>query len=156
MEEVSRLIQDQCGVMRYSHVSLIGHELTQLREKTASLEDLLRMSRHTISTLQQKLRDLQTNYEKDLEGMQSQLDMFHKIVAEFQDEDGDEDGDIVIPRKDFAKAFGRIKAQESLEGKGPRESMEESNDQPKSPVCYDLLLLELYSNECIIGFIIQG
>ncbi|OAD76082.1 hypothetical protein PHYBLDRAFT_110012, partial [Phycomyces blakesleeanus NRRL 1555(-)] len=55
-----------------------GLAITQLKEKTTSLEDLLRMSRHTISTLQGKLRDLQRDYEKNLEAMEKQLDTFYK------------------------------------------------------------------------------
>lgn len=102
---------------------LLGAEIVQLREKTASLEDLLRMSRHTISTLQGKLRDLQQNYEKDLESMQSQLDIFYKAVAEEKgDETSEEDADIVIPRDAFAKAMGRVKARESLEGNKSKEA----------------------------------
>ena len=98
-----------------------------MREKTVSLEDLLRMSRHTISTLQQKLRDLQGDYERDLESMQKQLDMFNKAVEDVLDDDENGDGDIVISRESFAKSIGRIRAHESLEGKGSKE--DEGNDR---------------------------
>lgn len=94
-------------------------EVVQLREKTASLEDLLRMSRHTISTLQKKLRDLQSEYDANLEQAGKQFDDFYKLI----DEDGSNlEGNVVISRKDLATAFGRIRAQESLEGHHKKES----------------------------------
>lgn len=89
-------------------------EIVQLKEKTVSLEDLLRMSRHTISTLQRKLRDLQGDYEASLEKAERQLDEFYKLVG---DDDSKLEGDVVIPRKDLRTAFGRIRAQDSLESR---------------------------------------
>ncbi|CAO3587923.1 unnamed protein product [Absidia cylindrospora] len=90
-------------------------QVHQLKEKTASLEDLLRMSRHTISTLQGKLRTLQEDYDQDLKKAQSQLEVFYKAVDDVDENDGKDE--IVLQRKDLAKAIGRIKAQESLEGR---------------------------------------
>lgn len=107
----------------------------QMREKTASLEDLLRMSRHTISTLQQKLRDLQGEYERDLEAMQNQLDVFYKAVDDSRDDDDEEDeGDIIISRSSFAKAVGRIRAHESLEGKSSKEEEGADTNEDKDTV----------------------
>lgn len=98
----------------------LGLEVQQLKEKTASLEDLLRMSRHTISTLQGKLRELQANYDRDMDTLRSQVDIFQKVMADIEN-DNNQEGDIVIPRKEFAKAMGRVKAQESLEGRSSRD-----------------------------------
>lgn len=72
------------------------------------------MSRHTITTLQRKLNDLQNDYEASLEKAERQLDEFYKLIG---DDESNLEGDVVIPRKDLATAFGRIRAQESLEGR---------------------------------------
>lgn len=93
------------------------------------------MSRHTISTLQEKLRDLQRKYENDLDTMQKQLDVFYKAIADIEEGEGDEDGDIVIPRQEFAKAMGRIKAQESLEGKTSKDGDGEPKENDKVRSC---------------------
>lgn len=107
--------------------------MQQLKEKTASLEDLLRMSRHTISTLQGKLRELQGNYDRDVATLQNQLDMFQKIIVDI-DDDNNQEGDIIIPRKEFAKAMGRVKAQESLEGRSSRDMGNTFKDDTKQVI----------------------
>ncbi|KAI8100130.1 uncharacterized protein BX664DRAFT_355473 [Halteromyces radiatus] len=115
-------------------------QVTQLKEKTASLEDLLRMSRHTISTLQGKLRDLQQDYERNLEKAQSQLDTFYKAVDDMDEADGKDE--IVLNRKDLAKAVGRIRAQESLEGRQNRE-VENTKDKESDANSYKSMAMGL-------------
>lgn len=74
------------------------------------------MSRHTISTLQRKLRDLQSDYDASLEKAERQMEEFTKVVGVTEDSK-EEEGDVVISRKSIATAFGRIRAQETLEGR---------------------------------------
>lgn len=85
------------------------------------------MSRHTISTLQRKLNDLQNDYEASLEKAERQLDEFYKLIG---DDETNLEGDVVIPRKDLVTTFGRIRAQESLEGR-KKESKQPTHDLEK-------------------------
>ncbi|KAI9259027.1 hypothetical protein BDA99DRAFT_484089 [Phascolomyces articulosus] len=63
-------------------INLQGDGLVgQLREKTNSLEDLLRMSRKTISTLQSKLKTLQQEYDKNLVIMDKQLRNMYQTAS---------------------------------------------------------------------------
>lgn len=95
----------------------------QLREKTNSLEDLLRMSRHTISTLQRKIKDLQQEYDRNMAAMDKQLrDLYLKASianANDQNEQGDEDAEHAIARKDMPRAYDKTWARALLENRHP-------------------------------------
>lgn len=95
----------------------------QLREKTNSLEDLLRMSRHTISTLQRKIKDLQQEYDRNMAAMDKQLrDLYLKASianANDQHEQGDEDNEQAIARKDMPRAYDKAWARTLLENRHP-------------------------------------
>lgn len=99
-----------------------------LRDKTNSLEDLLRMSRHTIATLQRKLKDTQQEYEMNVTALDQQLREIQKSAVEANKKDGvaqnhEEGGHIVLGREEVTRAYDRLKAQAILEGK-PGESEE--------------------------------
>lgn len=99
-----------------------------LRDKTNSLEDLLRMSRHTIATLQRKLKDTQQEYEMNVTALDQQLREIQKSALEANKKDGvvqndEEGGHIVLGREEVTRAYDRLKAQAILEGK-PGESEE--------------------------------
>ncbi|KAI8353613.1 armadillo-type protein [Choanephora cucurbitarum] len=53
-----------------------------LRDKANSLEDLLRMSRKTISTLQRKLKDTQQEYEMNIAALDQQLKEIHATAGD--------------------------------------------------------------------------
>ncbi|GAN04274.1 hypothetical protein MAM1_0059d03734 [Mucor ambiguus] len=83
-------------------------------KKVESLEDLLRMSRHTISTLRQKLREMQAEYETNFSTMEHQLDLFYKVIE--QDYEYSVNGDatiFTINKQNFAKSYTRMMAKES-------------------------------------------
>lgn len=99
-----------------------------LRDKTNSLEDLLRMSRHTIATLQRKLKDTQQEYEMNVTALDQQLREIQRSAVEANKKDGvaqnhEEGGHIVLGREEVTRAYDRLKAQAILEGK-PGESEE--------------------------------
>ncbi|CAG8698929.1 9288_t:CDS:2, partial [Acaulospora colombiana] len=56
----------------------------ELRKKVDSLEELLRISRHTIQTLQQKLADLEASYFEKLTEHNIELRDFERIIKEQQ------------------------------------------------------------------------
>ncbi|KAF1806704.1 hypothetical protein FB192DRAFT_1271756 [Mucor lusitanicus] len=62
------------------------------------------------------LRDLQSDYDASLEKAERQMEEFSKVVG-VTEESKEEEGDVVISRKSIATAFGRIRAQEMLEGR---------------------------------------
>jgi cytokinesis protein len=92
-----------------------------LRDKTNSLEDLLRMSRHTISTLQRKLKDTQQEYEMNITALDQQLKEIYAKAADANKKDGiaddDQNGHYVLGREEVTRAYDRLKAQALLEGK---------------------------------------
>ncbi|KAL1923354.1 uncharacterized protein VTP21DRAFT_8334 [Calcarisporiella thermophila] len=97
-----------------------GGLVSQLKAKTNSLEDLLRMSRHTISTLQQQISDLQEQYNRSLQSMDAQLKQFYDAFRHTCQTDllldSSEDKLLTIRKSDLMRAFERMKAREQLEG----------------------------------------
>lgn len=110
------------GLLNLTCIMLDGL-VGQLREKTNSLEDLLRMSRHTISTLQRKIKDLQQEYDRNMAAMDKQLrDLYLKASianANDQNEQGDEDAEHAIARKDMPRAYDKTWARALLENRHP-------------------------------------
>ncbi|KAI9476485.1 MAG: armadillo-type protein [Benjaminiella poitrasii] len=92
-----------------------------LRDKTNSLEDLLRMSRHTIATLQRKLKDAQQEYELSIAALDQQLREIYIKAADANQKDGvaedGQNGHFVLGREEVTRAYDRLKAQAILEGK---------------------------------------
>ncbi|OZJ02756.1 hypothetical protein BZG36_03344 [Bifiguratus adelaidae] len=121
-------------------VSLKGDGLVgELKAKTNSLEDLLRISRHTIATLQEKLRDLQSEYHKNLAIMDSQMKHFYETIKRLNGEGDDpvnsSDTLFTTNRKELVKAYDRLKAQQALEGH-PRDATQ--NDENSIPIAQGL------------------
>lgn len=97
----------------------------QLKDKTNSLEDLLRMSRHTITTLQRKLKDVQQEYQTNLAAMNEQIKEMHQLALEANPGDGnnkEQPTHFVIGRDDVSRAYDRLRAQAILEGKPGEDS----------------------------------
>ncbi|KAG2196955.1 hypothetical protein INT46_008126 [Mucor plumbeus] len=96
-----------------------------LRDKTNSLEDLLRMSRHTIATLQRKLKDTQQEYEMNITALDQQLKEIYITAVDANKKDGAEEdaqnGHFVLGREEVTRAYDRLKAQAILEGKPGEE-----------------------------------
>lgn len=87
-----------------------------LRDKTNSLEDLLRMSRHTIATLQRKLKDTQQDYEATVASLDKQLkDLYEATGADENITTKDQSGN--SGKETVSRAYDRFKAQAILEGK---------------------------------------
>ncbi|CEJ03597.1 hypothetical protein RMCBS344292_17576 [Rhizopus microsporus] len=108
-----------------TEINLKGDGLVgQLRDKANSLEDLLRISRHTIATLQKKLKDTQREYEMNITALDQQLrEIYSKAVAANDDvtanneNSNDTTGHFVLGREEVTRAYDRLKAQAILEGK---------------------------------------
>jgi hypothetical protein len=93
--------------------------VSQLKEKASSLEDLLRISRHTIATLQDKLQDLQRSYDQNLSAMEQKLkdvanakmtpDALVNIVNQ-------SNATTAEKKETLLRTYERIQAQERLEG----------------------------------------
>ncbi|KAG2178896.1 hypothetical protein INT43_001743, partial [Umbelopsis isabellina] len=97
--------------------------VSKLKEKAASLEDLLRISRHTIATLQDKLQDLQRSYEQNLAAMEQKLkDVANaKMSTDFLvDIVNQSDACTAEKKETLLRAYERIEAQERLEGVSKR------------------------------------
>jgi cytokinesis protein len=95
--------------------------VSQLKAKTTSLEDLLRISRHTISILQSKLSDVQQEYQESLARMDERLRMFHQAVMEANpssdsNDPGNRASSFVMTREELIRAYDRLRAQDRLEG----------------------------------------
>ncbi|KAG1106811.1 hypothetical protein G6F42_016603 [Rhizopus arrhizus] len=92
-----------------------------LRDKTNSLEDLLRMSRHTIATLQRKLKDTQQEYEMNITALDQQLKEIYMTAVDANKKDSvvqdTQNGHFVLGREEVTRAYDRLKAQAILEGK---------------------------------------
>lgn len=58
--------------------------VSELKNKIESLEDLLRISRHTVETLQQKLSDLEASYLEKLAEQNVELRDLERILKEQQ------------------------------------------------------------------------
>lgn len=90
----------------------------QLREKTNSLEDLLRMSRHTIKTLQAKLKDVQEEYKANLAAMDAQLKQMYQVAAAANANNSVASrSDRRLSREDVTNVLDRLRAQAILEGR---------------------------------------
>ncbi|CAO3695753.1 unnamed protein product [Rhizopus microsporus] len=108
-----------------TEISLKGDGLVgQLRDKANSLEDLLRISRHTIATLQKKLKDTQREYEMNITALDQQLREIYSKAAAANDDvtannknSNDTTGHFVLGREEVTRAYDRLKAQAILEGK---------------------------------------
>ncbi|KAI8095753.1 hypothetical protein BDF21DRAFT_374116 [Thamnidium elegans] len=105
-----------------TEISLKGDGLIgTLRDKTSSLEDLLRMSRHTISTLQRKLKDTQQEYEMNVTALDQQLKDILLTASDANKKDGvgqdAQNGHFILGREEVTRAYDRLKAQAILEGK---------------------------------------
>jgi hypothetical protein len=93
--------------------------VTQLKEKARSLEDLLRISRHTIATLQAKLQDLQNSYQQNLSSMEAKLkDVADaKMTPDALVEIVNQSSASTAEKKEILlRTYERIQAQERLEG----------------------------------------
>lgn len=87
-----------------------GSIVEEQSKKIESLEDLLRMSRHTIDTLQKKLQEIQTEYETNLSALEQQLNVFYKAVE--QDDGRNNDSAIFTSsEQDFGKPYTRTMAK---------------------------------------------
>ncbi|OBZ81412.1 Cytokinesis protein sepA, partial [Choanephora cucurbitarum] len=106
-----------------------------LRDKANSLEDLLRMSRKTISTLQRKLKDTQQEYEMNIAALDQQLKEIHATAVDANRKDGivkdSQQGRLVLGREEVTRAYDRLKAQAILEGK-PGQEQEELKPLPRA------------------------
>lgn len=106
-----------------TEINLKGDGLIgQLRDKMNSLEDLLRISRNTIATLQRKLKDTQQEYEMNITALDQQLrEIYSKAVAANNDvkesAEKNQNGQFVLGREEVTRAYDRLKAQAILEGK---------------------------------------
>ncbi|ORX57073.1 actin-binding FH2 [Hesseltinella vesiculosa] len=105
----------------------------QLREKTNSLEDLLRMSRHTITTLQRKLKEVKQDYDSNIVALSQQLEEIQQITFDptldlkaLADQTGD--NYFLLDRENVSRAYDRLRAQAILEG-----SQSEDGDQDTIP-----------------------
>ncbi|CDS04805.1 hypothetical protein LRAMOSA07335 [Lichtheimia ramosa] len=161
-EQAIKEKQDLETEMNLQGDGLVG----QLREKTNSLEDLLRMSRHTISTLQRKIKDLQQEYDRNMTAMDKQLrDLYLKASianANDQHEQGDEDNEQAIARKDMPRAYDKAWARALLENRHPEldSNGNELEDLPKAEGLSDSfkasLRDQLGGSGIPSGFIIPG
>jgi hypothetical protein len=93
--------------------------VSQLKEKARSLEDLLRISRHTIATLQDKLQDLQKSYQQNLSAMEHKLKdvanarMTPDALVEIINQSS---ASTAEKKETLLRTYERIQAQERLEG----------------------------------------
>lgn len=87
----------------------------ELKNKIDSLEDLLRISRHTIQTLQTKLADLEASYLEKLSEQNVQIREFESQLKEQQ-----RDSDYSLDRQEMIKKLERMqeiaKTEAILEG----------------------------------------
>ncbi|KAI8337692.1 hypothetical protein BC941DRAFT_352320 [Chlamydoabsidia padenii] len=136
----------------------------QLKDKTNSLEDLLRMSRHTITTLQRKLKDVQQEYQTNLAAMNEQLKEMHRLALEANPDvdNNKEQGQpthVVIGRDDVSRAYDRLRAQAILEGK-PGDDSNSTHEIPKAEGLSDAfkstLTQQLGPSNVPSGFVIPG
>ncbi|RCH78251.1 hypothetical protein CU098_002660, partial [Rhizopus stolonifer] len=117
-----------------TEINLKGDGLIgQLRDKTHSLEDLLRISRNTIATLQRKLKDTQQEYEMNITALDQQLREIYSEAAAANNDvkestEKNQNGQFVLGREDVTRAYDRLKAQAILEGKP-----EDNNDYQNLP-----------------------
>lgn len=54
----------------------------QLKAKNEHLEEMLRISTHTVETLQRQLSDIQAEYQQNLEAMDSQMLRFYELLKQ--------------------------------------------------------------------------
>ncbi|CAJ0903052.1 16325_t:CDS:10, partial [Entrophospora sp. SA101] len=91
--------------------------VVKLKNKIDSLEELLRISRHTIQTLQTKLADLESSYIEKLSEQKVQLREFENMLKEQQRNEADPDA---LNRQEMIKKLERMqeiaKTEAKLEG----------------------------------------
>lgn len=106
----------------YLHIdvySKLDGMVTYLKEKARSLEDLLRISRHTIATLQDKLQDLQKSYQQNVSMMEAKLQdaadakMTPDALVEIVNQSS---ASTAEKKETLLRTYERIQAQERLEG----------------------------------------
>src|SRR4051794_3714059 len=89
----------------------------ELKNKIDSLEELLRISRHTIETLQQQIADLESSYHEKLSEQNVQLREFESILKEQQ---RNADDSSPLDRQEMIKKLERMqeiaKTEAILEG----------------------------------------
>ncbi|KAI8145922.1 hypothetical protein BJV82DRAFT_535287 [Fennellomyces sp. T-0311] len=137
-------------------VNLQGDGLVgQLREKTNSLEDLLRMSRKTISTLQNKLKDLQKEYDNNLAIMDRQLREMYQTASIANTPYGqtEESMDSEAPK---GRVYDRLRAQAILEDKSSDSSENQIPRAEGLSESFKMSLGDQLSSNAPSGFIIPG
>jgi cytokinesis protein len=77
------------------------------------------MSRHTIATLQRKLKDTQQDYQETVASLDKQLKELHQAT---DPKNNGQDGHFVLAKDEVTRAYDRLKAQAILEG-GPGENV---------------------------------
>ncbi|ORZ05858.1 hypothetical protein BCR42DRAFT_427913 [Absidia repens] len=136
----------------------------QLKDKTNSLEDLLRMSRHTITTLQRKLKDVQQEYQTNLAAMDQQLKDMQQLSARQSSGGSSNDLDqqnaqFTVIQPDGTRTFDRLRAQAILEGT-PGEDHDSNQAIPKAEGLSDAfkssLSQQLGPSDIPSGFVIPG
>ena len=79
------------------------------------------MSRHTIATLQRKLKDTQQEYEMNITALDQQLKEIYMTAVDANKKDSvvqdTQNGHFVLGREEVTRAYDRLKAQAILEGK---------------------------------------
>ncbi|CAO3595395.1 unnamed protein product [Absidia cylindrospora] len=136
----------------------------QLKDKTNSLEDLLRMSRHTITTLQRKLKDVQQEYQTNLAAMDQQLKDMQQLSLEQNSGSSRNDLDqqnvqFTVIRSDGTRTFDRLRAQAILEG-SPGDDHDSNQAIPRAEGLSDAfkssLSQQLGPSDIPSGFVIPG
>ncbi|CAO3596601.1 unnamed protein product [Absidia cylindrospora] len=135
----------------------------QLKDKTNSLETLLRMARHTITTLQRKLKELQQEYQSNMGIMDDQLKELRQLALDMGCTGGDSNSSqpahFVMGRKDVSRAYDRLRAQAILEGK-PGETPNFTQQLPKAEGLSDAfkysLSQQLGTSNAPNGYVIPG
>ncbi|RCH82739.1 hypothetical protein CU098_001176, partial [Rhizopus stolonifer] len=119
-----------------TEISLKGDGLIGvLRNKNNSLEDLLRMSRKTIATLQRKLKETQQKYEMNIAALDQQLKEIHATAIDANKKDGvakdAQNSQFVLGRDEVTRAYDRLRAQAILEGR-PGQQEEDNKIIPRA------------------------
>ncbi|CAG8496889.1 4842_t:CDS:10, partial [Scutellospora calospora] len=89
LEEAEEAKATAAKALREKQELLLKHEMSygtdgELKNKIDSLEELLRISRHTIKTLQQRIADLEASYREKLAEKDVQLRELETIIKEQQ------------------------------------------------------------------------
>ncbi|ORZ12691.1 hypothetical protein BCR42DRAFT_467822 [Absidia repens] len=132
----------------------------QLKDKTNSLETLLRMSRHTITTLQRKLKEIQQEYQSNMGIMDGQLKELHQLAVDMGCAGGDSNSTqpahFVMGRKDVSRAYDRLRAQAILEGKPGEFTQQLPKAEGLSDAFKHSLSQQLGTSNAPNGYVIPG